>query len=1487
MSMFFLLAFVFHFARIFADVCSPQEAAKTISKEGCPDLFDTYKCGDKIEHATYSTNGEKCTGVWHSNWEFEIVNNEMYFHDIKKSTPARIDGVDVIFDTKYELRRWLEYKPIRELEEALARMESGDLIVKPWHEEEELTVEEEVGVMHAVADAFEFHGYEEHAVGLRKQATSQSVSRRRNLGISKVLKNGIDFCEKTKSCEAAFQVGLDHVLGLSSSLAQDFCKKHHDKMDYEVLNCCNGKQCLFYCMSNPSDSCADLFAPKEPIHCCGDYDYNSQSMRCYKEKEVCPPGMTSCSLASVFAPAAYCSRGAGACWEKLGEMVIRVADVALSIGSMIFSGGASAAAKAAIKAGATALKTVTKAAARTAMKTAIKTAFKQISKSLKRGMIDHFKTATQEIIFTYMVEEASMTITAQRAQAEGSISADDVLGMVDPTGVYELIGFFNSFEDCHYVPVPTHEELMDLRLESLKQTQDLRPDQIAPYYGTWKGRYLSWPSYKHVEMHFGCDGSLSFTGVESQMVIFDTSYAQDICGDGKYPWSFVVHGLWGTEYLDCGYMNGLIFMQRFRVPEGDDRAQEVDGYAFVATPTSRERTQMPCGGRRTLQSLQDFTHSGKNSATCPADGTIITTENECKQAAGAYGKTYKRKSSWWNHPKGCFQNHKGWFYFNTHPTGRKKSDANVVCLKKRDTNQFFVDFDYEYSIFNTVGCDEYLAKSQCQELATVERYHSFETVTIFELPKGCFTTDYGRVFFNTINTDGQPGIHVVQICKKTIKGDYQLPSGALAAVHAGGTNECTEQLFPAKCTEFATMIGDTNGIDDYYRPDWPQGCLIDFHSEIPRVYWNYVPDGTRGESDMDVAPVCRVCPSNSGCGYTPQKSYENRNSHFYVYRANVVSTLTKTLSRNLVEDFCDQQGLVLATPRNGYEINEILNQASNLIISPVEREDSGKGEIAYQSSGVQGETSWGEFYSIEGDQTPKIAIGLRCSKDDDCSKVSNWHWSDDKSSYYGDNFEAANKGTLAKWLYLKALTADQQNKNWEKEQRAQSGCGYYDYDFYHNKHHEYESTYFREEVIRCRHAYWKFDGAAGGKKWDEFRAIESARTAIHDQCAYIDWDVDSTSRSTISYGACDREEYVLFACSSHSPSNQVKKEDRSCQGRYFDTDNCQNIQNRERCLESTEDQSKSAKNCVWCSHGPCLANGHIRCATEQFLSQQSDSLSSHPEQIGITADKNEIVDSTSQYEQCKVVAAVANPEDLFTIVEGCQVRGPCISSSNFPSNYNSNDKCTVKFVANVETVVEDVLIEQSWDRLWIGEKDVRDIDDVPASILAGTELKWTSDGDVNRKGWKICFEAGDSTVPSLPTYAFGQKGKGAQGCPAGYEAIYDGAECRDALNSLSVRIQSVSNSRKKPCYKDNRQRGYNNGHHGGGASFICRAAGNNAEAKSEEALFSMTVMTDTNLGFLKFAFRLISVVGVFAVCLSFCRNLTKETSYNTVEEQEI
>jgi len=75
---------------------------------------------------------------------------------------------------------------------------------------------------------------------------------------------------------------------------------------------------------------------------------------------------------------------------------------------------------------------------------------------------------------------------------------------------------------------------------------------------------------------------------------------------------------------------------------------------------------------------------------------------------------------------------------------------------------------------------------------------------------------------------------------------------------------------------------------------------------------------------------------------------------------------------------------------------------------------------------------------------------------------------------------------------------------------------------------------------------------------------------------------------------------------------------------------------------------------------------------------------------------------------------------------------------------------------------------------------------------------------------------------AYPVYALGEKGRGAQGCPAGYGWIADGEMCEEGLNYLKIPIQSVSSSGTNACYKDNQGKGYNNGNDGAGASYICK-----------------------------------------------------------------
>jgi len=75
---------------------------------------------------------------------------------------------------------------------------------------------------------------------------------------------------------------------------------------------------------------------------------------------------------------------------------------------------------------------------------------------------------------------------------------------------------------------------------------------------------------------------------------------------------------------------------------------------------------------------------------------------------------------------------------------------------------------------------------------------------------------------------------------------------------------------------------------------------------------------------------------------------------------------------------------------------------------------------------------------------------------------------------------------------------------------------------------------------------------------------------------------------------------------------------------------------------------------------------------------------------------------------------------------------------------------------------------------------------------------------------------------AYPTYAIGEKGRGAQGCPAGYGWVANGEMCEEGLNYLKIHIQSVSSSSANACYKDNLGKGYNDGNDGVGASYICK-----------------------------------------------------------------
>jgi len=74
----------------------------------------------------------------------------------------------------------------------------------------------------------------------------------------------------------------------------------------------------------------------------------------------------------------------------------------------------------------------------------------------------------------------------------------------------------------------------------------------------------------------------------------------------------------------------------------------------------------------------------RNTNSCPAGSVAISSAAECKQAAKALGKRFRRTRSWKNRPKGCMNRGRRVFY-NTHATGKKNSRFSPVCALSQAT----------------------------------------------------------------------------------------------------------------------------------------------------------------------------------------------------------------------------------------------------------------------------------------------------------------------------------------------------------------------------------------------------------------------------------------------------------------------------------------------------------------------------------------------------------------------------------------------------------------------------------------------------------------------------------------------------------------------------------------------------------------------------------------------------------------------------------
>jgi len=101
--------------------------------------------------------------------------------------------------------------------------------------------------------------------------------------------------------------------------------------------------------------------------------------------------------------------------------------------------------------------------------------------------------------------------------------------------------------------------------------------------------------------------------------------------------------------------------------------------------------------------------------------------------------------------------------------------------------------------------------------------------------------------------------------------------------------------------------------------------------------------------------------------------------------------------------------------------------------------------------------------------------------------------------------------------------------------------------------------------------------------------------------------------------------------------------------------------------------------------------------------------------------------------------------------------GPCvlsedmstITSPNYPSNYNSNQKCKIE-VKNFEArlTVEDWETENGFDKLYVNDQYYSGTQK-PDGIVLASDIMWTSDESTEKKGWKISLETA-LTLPPIP-----------------------------------------------------------------------------------------------------------------------------------------
>ena len=89
---------------------------------------------------------------------------------------------------------------------------------------------------------------------------------------------------------------------------------------------------------------------------------------------------------------------------------------------------------------------------------------------------------------------------------------------------------------------------------------------------------------------------------------------------------------------------------------------------------------------------------------------------------------------------------------------------------------------------------------------------------------------------------------------------------------------------------------------------------------------------------------------------------------------------------------------------------------------------------------------------------------------------------------------------------------------------------------------------------------------------------------------------------------------------------------------------------------------------------------------------------------------------------------------------GCHLEDNCVSTTNFPYEYEHNEECRIEILGEVSVFTETFEIETCCDEFAIMDQvNVKTVDEIPRRMSSGDYITWMTDSSVAENGWKLCF----------------------------------------------------------------------------------------------------------------------------------------------------